>query len=70
MKLLQITEARCAGRSVDATPKICPERDSCLRHKQMSVDRQMGLESYRGIRVYSLPRIGKNECHFRIQVGP
>lgn len=66
MKLLHINEARCAGRSVDASPKICPERDRCLRHRQMDLDRQLGIDSFRGIQVYSLPRVGRNNCHFRL----
>lgn len=41
-----------------------------MRHKQMEIDRQMGLESYKGIRVYSLPRVGRNDCHYRIEVKP
>ena len=66
MKLLHINEARCAGRSVDANPKICPERDRCLRNRQIELGRQLGIGSIRNIQVYSLPRVGRNECHFRI----
>ncbi len=67
MKVLHISEARCAGRSVESTAKICPERARCLRHKQLEIDRQMGLDTHRGIKRMTLPRVGDNACHYRIK---
>lgn len=70
MKLLPINEARCAGRDLKVNPTICSDRDRCLRHKQMETDRKMGLQSYAGIKVFGLPRVGRNDCHYFLAIAP
>lgn len=67
MKVLHISEARCAGRSVESTAKICPERARCVRHKQLEIDRQMGLDALKSIRRMILPRVEANDCHYFVR---
>ena len=67
MKVLHISEARCAGRSVESTAKICPERARCVRHKQLEIDRQMGLDALKSIRRMTLPRVEANDCHYFVR---
>ena len=70
MKLLPINEARCAGRDPKVVANICPERERCLRHKQMETDRSMGIHQYKSIKTFSLPRVGSNKCHYFLRVSP
>lgn len=62
--LLHIKEARCSGREAKANPTICPRRDTCGRHRQLEADRKLGIESLPQIKVYSLPYVRGQECHF------
>ena len=64
MKPLHINEPRCAGRDVKQTSNICPRRDDCARHKQMAIDREMGLGGQKNIKVYSLPFVKGLECNY------
>ncbi len=65
--LLHIHEARCAGRGVKANPTICPQRDACGRHRQLEVDRKLGIDqALPNIKVYSLPYVRGQDCHFFI----
>lgn len=68
MKLLHINEPRCAGRDTKLNPTICPGRTTCARHRQMEIDRQMGLDALSGIKVMNLPYIPGKECTFREKV--
>lgn len=62
--LLHIQEARCAGRDPKANGVICQRRDSCARHRQMEVDRKLGIDTLPQIRVYTLPYVRGQACHF------
>jgi hypothetical protein len=64
MKNLHITEPRCAGTDHKVVPTICPQRDSCQRHKQIELDRQLGLPPTIQFTVLSLPRVGRHDCHY------
>lgn len=70
MKLLHIYESRCAGRDTKPNPTICSERQSCLRHTQMTKDREMGLESLKIIKVMTLPRVGTHACNYHLRQTP
>lgn len=65
--LLHIQEPRCAGREAKTIPIICPRRDSCARHRQMDTDRKLGIESLQQIKVYTLPYVRGQDCHFFVQ---
>lgn len=64
MKNLPISEARCSGTDHKLPATICPQRNSCHRHLQLELDRQLELPSTVLVKVLSLPRVGKHDCHF------
>lgn len=61
---LHIKEARCSGRESKANPVICPNRNDCGRHRQIDMDRKLGIDTLPTIKVYSLPYVKGQECHF------
>lgn len=67
MKPLHISEPRCAGRDTKLNPTICPNRSSCQRHTQLELDRAMGLDGNKSIKVMSLPYVPGQQCHYRIK---
>lgn len=65
-KPLHIKEARCAGRDPKANGSICPDRDACARHRQLEVDRSMGIDGLNVTKVYTLPFVKGNKCSYWI----
>lgn len=66
MKVLHITEPRCAGRELKIVPVICPVRNTCQRHQQIELDRQLGIEG-KHIKVLNLPYVPGQPCHYRLR---
>jgi hypothetical protein len=64
MKVLHITEPRCAGRDLKIVPTICPQRSSCHRHLQLDIDRQIGVMAPK---VMNLPYVAGQACHYRLK---
>ena len=64
MKLLHITEPRCAGRDPKSNT-ICGARHGCLRHTQMDTDRKLGIDGFHSIRVMALPYVAGQDCHYQ-----
>lgn len=61
-------EPRCAGRADRAPFGTCAERETCLRFQQLQADRQDARLDAPPRRAFTLPRVGKNDCHFRVAV--
>ena len=66
MKNLNISAKRCRGTDSKYEPTICPVRNHCQRHRQIELDRQLGLptEVVLKIETLQLPRVGDHTCHF------
>jgi len=64
MKPLHINEPRCAGRDNKDITRICSRRELCHRHKQLDVDRDMGLTGNKQIKVLNLPYVPGQDCHY------
>lgn len=67
MKFIHINEARCKGTDGKPVPTTCPERNGCVRHKQITLDRQLGISHLNQIRTYQLPRVAGNSCPYLIK---
>jgi hypothetical protein len=66
MTNLPLSERRCAGTDHKPNPTICPQRAHCRRHQQLELDRELKLPPEVKVQVMSLPRVGRNECHYLV----
>lgn len=66
MNLLHIKEPRCAGRDPKLNGNICPVRLDCGRHRQLAIDRKLGIDQLSGIQVMNLPYVPGNQCRYHV----
>lgn len=70
MKTLHLDQARCHGRDTKSGGAICQYRNTCQRHLQLELDKQIGISGDKRLTVMNLPFVPGQDCHYRLRTAP